>query len=396
VSRKRPTATRMAASYLISLLDNKNAAESVPRLQDLLERKLWHQLTLAIEEEMSKPWLQEGDTFVMFYECFIQEFEQKINPLKMTQFAIAASSKYSDDEAAQQFLVSTMGRMKPSKQEKPSAEVEAKCIFNCEIARHKLELGKMEEAKELMKGCEKQLDSIAEATDLTNSYYYRLNAEYHKKRKSPAEFYRASLQYLTYTPMSTLSVEEQRDTARDLCLAALVADSIFTFGELLSHPVLSSLEGTEHAWMTTMLTALNIGNITQYNALCEAEKVRISQYDIMLANETLLRQKLSIAALIELIFQRKADERLIPFADIASGTNLPVDQVELLLIKALSLKLIRGTIDEVEQCVHITWAVPHALDMDQIRVLKDNLGSWQIRTQEMMNYVEDQSPELFT
>merc|ERR1712118_307563 len=158
-----------------------------------------------------------------------------------------------------------------------------------------------------MKGCEKQLDSIAEATDLTNSYYYRLNAEYHKKRKSPAEFYRASLQYLTYTPMSTLSVEEQRDTARDLCLAALAADSIFTFGELLSHPVLQSLDGSDYEWMVTMLKALNVGNIEAYDALCAAESARISNYPIMLANETLLRQKLSIAALIELIFRRKAD-----------------------------------------------------------------------------------------
>ncbi len=34
-----PAGHGMAASYLISLLDNKSAAESVPRLQDLLERK---------------------------------------------------------------------------------------------------------------------------------------------------------------------------------------------------------------------------------------------------------------------------------------------------------------------------------------------------------------------
>merc|ERR1712159_724421 len=133
-----------------------------------------------------------------------------------------------------------------------------------------------------------------------------------------------------------------------------------------------------------MLTALNIGNITQYNALCEAEKVRISQYDIMLANETLLRQKLSIAALIELIFRRKADERLIPFADIAAGTGVPHDQVELLLIKALSLKLIRGTLDEVDQNVHITWAVPHALEMSQIEVMKDNLAAWRTKTEGTM------------
>ena len=140
----------------------------------------------------------------------------------------------------------------------------------------------------------------------------------------------------------------------------------------------------------------------------------------MLANENLLRQKLSIAALIEvacctttssrlgcfasdaasfltqLIFRRKAEDRVIAFKDIAAGTSLGVEQVELLLIKALSLKVIRGTIDEVDQVVQITWAIPHALDMDQIAVMKDNLGAWRTKTETTMQFVEDQSPELFT
>merc|ERR1711981_552511 len=103
---------------------------------------------------MHKPWLQAGDTFVMFYNSFIQEFEQKLNPLKMTQFAIAASRKYSDDNEALTFLNATMDRMKPSKQEKESSGCEAKIILKCEIARHKLELGEMDEAKELIKTCE--------------------------------------------------------------------------------------------------------------------------------------------------------------------------------------------------------------------------------------------------
>jgi len=213
---------------------------------------------------------------------------------------------------------------------------------------------------------------------------------------SPADFYRSTLQYLTYTPVEILSTAEQHEIARDLCLAAFAADSIFTFGELLQHPVLQSLNETEFAWMPAMLKALNVGNIAAYDELCAAEKAKISSFDIMMKSETLLRQKLSIAALIELIFRRKAEERLIPFTDIAEGTHLPVDQVEHLLIKALSLKLIRGTLDEVDQNVHITWAIPHALDMDQISVMKDNLVDWRNKTETTMRYVEDQSPELFT
>jgi len=38
--------------------------------------------------------LQVDDSMKSFYENFIKDFEQKINPVKMTQFAIAASRKF--------------------------------------------------------------------------------------------------------------------------------------------------------------------------------------------------------------------------------------------------------------------------------------------------------------
>jgi len=373
-----------------------DAAEAIQILEPLLERKLWHQLTVAVEEEMSKPWLQVDDSLVMFYDQFIKEFELKINPIKMTTFAVAASRKFPDHETAVTFLETTMGRMKPSKQEKASSEQEAKVIFSCEIAMHKLALDQVENTKELMKAEQKTLDSMSEISDLTYSHFYKLCAAYHKKRETSVEFYRSTLQYLTYTPVDTLSSEEQCEIARDICLAALAADSIFTFGELLQHPILQSLNDTEFAWMPAMLKALNVGNISAYDELCASEAAKINSFPIVIASQTLLRQKLSIAALIELIFRRKADERLIAFTDIAAGTGVPLNEVELLLIKALSLKLIRGTLDEVDQNVRITWAIPHALDMDQITVMKDNLAAWQNKTETTMKFVEDQSPELFT
>jgi 26S proteasome regulatory subunit N9 len=387
----------MAAAYLTTLIESRpEAGEAVQKLLPLLENKLWHQLTTTIEEEMSNPWLQENDTLVMFYECFIKEFETKINPVKMTEFAVAASQKFSDHDAAVEFLQNAMGRMKPTRQDKQSAAEEANIIFKCEIAMHKLALQKVDETKEMMKSAEKTLDAMNEISDLTYSFFYKLCCKFHQQRQAPAEFYRSTLQYLTYTPVDTLSSTEQCEIARDLCLAACAAESIFTFGELLQHPVLQSLVGTEFEWMPTMLKALNVGNIAEYEQICAKESSKIQTFDIMKASEALLKQKLSIAALIELIFRRKADERLIPFADIAEGTGLPLDQVELLLIKALSLKLIRGTLDEVDQNVLITWAIPHALDMDQISVMKDNLVSWRDKTQTTMEFVGDESAEIFT
>ena len=289
-----------------------------------------------------------------------------------------------------------MGRMKASKQDKETAIEEAKIIFNCEIGMKLLEQSQVEAVKTKMKETEKSIDSIQDTSDLTYSFFYKLSAAFQKSREQPAEFYRSTLQYLTYTPIETLNSDQQCEIARDLCLAAFVAEDLYTFGELIQHPVLSSLDNTEFSWMPGMLRALNTGKIGEYDKLCAAEAAKINGFPIMVANQTLLRQKLSIAALIELIFQRNADERQIPFAAVAAGCGLPVDQVEHLLIKALSLKLIRGVIDEVDQNIHITWVTPHALDMDQITTMKSKLGDWQEKTKGTMQFVEDESPELFT
>lgn len=44
----------------------------------------------------------------------------------------------AEHESAISFLTEGMGRMKISKQEKESAEEEAKIMYNCEIAMHKM------------------------------------------------------------------------------------------------------------------------------------------------------------------------------------------------------------------------------------------------------------------
>lgn len=42
-------------------------------------------------------------------------------------------------------------------------------------------------------------------------------------------------------------------------------------------------------------------------------------------------------------------------------------QVELLVMKALSVGLIKGNIDEVDQKVQMTWVQPRVLDVQQVK-----------------------------
>ena len=74
---------------------------------------------------------------------------------------------------------------------------------------------------------------------------------------------------------------------------------------------------------------------------------------------TYLEQKVRIIAFLEMIFECEKDDRSIPFQKIADICKIEAQDVELLVMKAMSLNLIKGTIDEVDQVVHVDWASLH-------------------------------------
>ncbi|CAF4548142.1 unnamed protein product, partial [Rotaria magnacalcarata] len=68
--------------------------------------------------------------------------------------------------------------------------------------------------------------------------------------------------------------------------------------------------------------------------------------------------------------------RSLSFNDVATRTKLPIEQVELLAMKALSLDLIRGSIDQIDQKLNMHWVKPRVLDLRQVATLKTRLDQW--------------------
>merc|ERR1711916_146442 len=98
---------------------------------------------------------------------------------------------------------------------------------------------------------------------------------------------------------------------------------------------------------------------------------------------------------MELIFRRPADSRTLPFAEVATATKVPVDEVELLVMRALSLKLIRGSLNEVEQQISIDWVQPRVLTHEQIGFMKERVGEWCGKVSDTVLEVEQSTPDLF-
>lgn len=72
--------------------------------------------------------------------------------------------------------------------------------------------------------------------------------------------------------------------------------------------------------------------------------------------------KLRIIALLEHIFHLGKDERSVSYTTIQKVCHIDHDYVDTLITKAMALNLIRGTIDEVRQVVHVDWILPRYLN----------------------------------
>ena len=111
--------------------------------------------------------------------------------------------------------------------------------------------------------------------------------------------------------------------------------------------------------------------------------------------EPKLRAKLEVLSLMELVFRRPAKNRTIGFSEIGEVIQRPVSDVEVIVMRAMSEGLIRGTIDEVSQVLEASWVEPRVLDTPQIKSMVDRLDTWRSSVSETLRFIENQTPEMF-
>lgn len=70
---------------------------------------------------------------------------------------------------------------------------------------------------------------------------YEAASSYHKTANNYADFYRTALQFLCYASADELDDQRKLHMAVDIGLAALLGPGVYSFGELLLHPIVSTL-----------------------------------------------------------------------------------------------------------------------------------------------------------
>eukprot|EP00962_Isochrysis_galbana_P009010 scaffold2507_cov122-Isochrysis_galbana.AAC.1 len=277
-------------------------------MEELYKRKLWHQLTVALEELVGKE--EAASQLVGVYDTFISDFKHKLNELALARIQIAVALRYTDEAAAIAF-----GETVADEQ---SDDMEAGAFVLCELARMLLRFGEVDKCKDKLDLAAAKIEGAAGVTAEVQvrrgrcyatvgcpslaagvsgsrpaacpcaatpcapptrarehpppypivrirlqAAFYRARSAYFKIKGPASEFYRAALLLLAYAPLGEMATAEALEMCFDLGIAALVGEGLYNFGELLEHPVVSTLEATQFAWLAHLLRAFSAGDIDQ-------------------------------------------------------------------------------------------------------------------------------------
>ena len=151
------------------------------------------------------------------------------------------------------------------------------------------------------------------------------------------------------------------------------------------------MKGTREQWLIDLLEAFNVGDVEKFESLRTHWQV---QPDLRMA-ENILKRKINLLCLMDMIFTA-GGTRSLNFNDVAQRAKLPLEQVELLAMQALSLGLIRGSIDQVDEKLNMHWVKPRVLDLRQVATLKNRLDQWTNDVKQMSGLVEQQAGDILS
>ncbi|KAL8821664.1 MAG: hypothetical protein Q9191_007265 [Dirinaria sp. TL-2023a] len=345
-------------------------------IEDYWDRKLWHQLTDVLVDYFNTP--ASAPQRLPLFQKFILTFAEKINQLKFVRLGLLAATQCADDHERLTFLTDLSTKV--NKLSSQDAYVYA-LVAASDI---KLSLSDYASARKDLDTAESILDTFDNVETEVHATFYRTNAAYYQANHDHGAYYKNALLYLACIDLKTLSTQDAQSRAYDLSVAALISSTIYNFGELLLHPILDSLTSTPHAWLRDLLFTFNRGDLTAYNSL----EPHLAKSPQLAANREFLAQKIALSALTEAVFRRPPHDRAMTFQTIAHETNVQPQDIEILIMKALSLGLLRGSIDQVAQVARINWVQPKVLDMKQADSMRKRLKEWDSSVNQLGNWIE--------
>lgn len=409
--------TAAALEHLESMSTlHPDLSEPYQNLVGLYQRKLWHQLTMSTLEFVSTPsttlrTTAEGtNSYLALFDRVVLPVDKKLNQLTLARIASAVAFSLLDDppykdgvaaRAILENLLEKRDRLGPAAALHAESRLGLLGLTVLARSGEALTTESSVKALEATKGAiDRNRSALAELADteseaaVVHSAYYETAMTYRKAVGPPEAYYREAIQYVAYTSLSDLSEAERYGLATDLSLAALTGEGVFNFGEVVTAPALRCLEGTDLYYLVELLSAGARGDVLGFQRVADAHADAIRMQPSLVSRADAVKEKITLLALVNMVFERPSLERTLSFEDIAERVVVPLDQVEWVIMRALSLKLIRGTMDQVEQTVDVTWVMPRVLTGAQMSELATRFGEWAVKVSKTKDFMLEHTGAL--
>lgn len=370
---------------------DEEVIQAVYQLEDYYERKLWNQLTIALDDLFARPQSRDHNIRIRLFDQFLMQFHNKLNPIKVVDFLLLSFESPNEileklralKESMTNELTKLLKSRKADNLEEHINNEESIVYLKLQIARYSLLINEMLQAEETLDALSEKFESSLqnEFSSKINAAFFLTKCQYYKLNNNSNLFYTNGLLYLSSLETTLLDAATEA-FCFDLCIAALLGDKIFNFGELILHSILNSIsaESNPYFWLYNLIQSLNAGNATKFN---EWLAIAVKHLPLLALKKEFLHEKIVIMSFVELVSVKLATNKRISFSEISNVTGTPEDQVEYLVIRCFALNLIKGYIDQIEQQLVVTWLQPRILNLDQVRNLYQQLVNWDRRVVEL-------------
>ena len=147
---------------------------------------------------------------------------------------------------------------------------------------------------------------------------------------------------------------------------------------------MKTLENSSNEWVLDIVKAYISANAKSYN-LCISKYAQNMKENAVLQTakpSNILDEKIKLLSLVRLAFDKASFERIISFDEIRSVTQCKDNDVEHLVMKAMSLQLIKGIVDGIDKTVNVLWVKPAILDIKQMEAISEKIAVWIEKTQD--------------
>eukprot|EP01053_Blabericola_migrator_P002306 Blabericola_migrator_1__2305@NODE_1640_length_4114_cov_138_288115_g1068_i0_p1_GENE_NODE_1640_length_4114_cov_138_288115_g1068_i0NODE_1640_length_4114_cov_138_288115_g1068_i0_p1_ORF_typecomplete_len423_score64_53PCI/PF01399_27/4_9e02PCI/PF01399_27/5_4e06IDEAL/PF08858_10/0_26_NODE_1640_length_4114_cov_138_288115_g1068_i018163084 len=343
---------RLAHPQHVALLDE---------IDECLKKRLHHQfLQLSEKYLFGDPgmWAQNPDDRISYAMCVIKPCLAKLNILTVLNM-LQRICDTCKGLAALKFLEPFRTSVQHS--------METAILFKALQAFHLLHGGFVVECEDYLFGhIEPALMKSYGLPGSVQSEFHRAAAAYQWRMGNLDEFYRHGMFYLRGTNLDQMLQSDHIDLAENLCKAVILSKTQYSFTELLQHEILKIISpgGAAYPQRGLMRDCLVICNSGDHQMLQVFVNERCSQLEQanILADLPLIQDKTTVFSLLELAFMKPQKARVLTFGEISETCKVPMDKIEILVMKVMSHGLMKGLIDAIDQTVSFTTLQPRLLD----------------------------------